>query len=235
LGHDGNGYVTSKSKEPFEKIDIKLTRGADDVWRGKTDNGDDFELAVDAHSVSLRAGDLDMLLTSKGGYIRDGESPESEVIIHPDQSISMHTSDEGSADIAKSGDGTMMAITDKGERQILYPVELSSDKTADGKLFINGGGPFHIPNIKVEPDGQFEILGENVKGVKKDDGTYFAELPDGRTVTRNTDKSVVCTVPMGFSELQVSFKDDGKLTVSAEGDSFTFEPPEIHSPYLKHQ
>ncbi|CAN5529113.1 hypothetical protein BH10CYA1_BH10CYA1_32660 [soil metagenome] len=232
LNSDGAGCVesTKKSEFPFK---IPLKRGADEIWRGKTEDGEDFELAVDAHSISLKNGDVDMLLTSKGGYIRDPEIG-TNMIIHPDSSVTMDTTDEGSANIGVGPDGTVLAISDVGSREIIYPFGVMVKKTAKGEVLITGGGPFKLPRVKVASDGSFELSEENgdkTESSKVSNGTFSATLPDGRLVTRKPDNSIIFTLPIDGDHLQMTFGSDDTATFEVSGrQSISYAPLPLKAP-----
>lgn len=241
LAANGSGYLRMQQPKSsgagYETTEIKLARGANNVWAGTTENGDPLELSIDDHSVRVRSDDLDMLLTTNGGYIRDPADADSAIFINTDGSVTM--SEHGKiATIARNPDnGILMAKERDGSFVIQYPFGSGYHRNADGTGGFNGSRG--LPNVGIKADGTITVYDEetekDVPVTQSDNGISQAKLQSGVTVNYDSKKKLLSFVlPVDPDDPSVN------LTLSFdEGGTFTLRPPaggaiEMKPPVIKY-
>jgi hypothetical protein len=225
----------------MQSQEIKLTKRPDGVWTGDLD-GSEIELAIDEHSVRLTTSDMDMLLTTNGGFVRDPSNPKfGATFINRDGSVSMNDPELGSsAEIAKSKDGIVLAQVSDGSREVQYPFDAILVNDGKGNIRIKSKGL--IPDLASTADGELTIFHDATSTSAKPgaDGNTVIKLESGMTVTRQKEGNIVVSTPIevdpaaGFEHdlaVQFTFSPDGTLTISTPfGDPMVLHPPEIKRP-----
>jgi hypothetical protein len=240
LPASGTGHLKFTMKD-MQSQEVKLTKRPDGVWTGDLD-GSEINLAIDEHSVRLTTGDMDMLLTTNGGFIRDPSNPKfGATFINRDGSVSMDDPEFGSsAEIAKSKDGIVLAQVSDGSREVQYPFETILVNDGKGNIRIQSKGL--IPGVVSTADGELTVIREGTSTSAKPgaDGTTVVKLENGMVVTRQKDGNIVVSMPIeadptlsaeADAAVHFSFSPDGTLTVSSPfGEPIVLHPPEIKRP-----
>jgi hypothetical protein len=241
----GHFEVKTETASPVPGIDtmlpkmrIELERAKDGTWWGKDDGGNEMQLAIDDHSVRVRMSDMDMLVTTKGGFMRDPTDPNFAVYMNPD----------GTTTLVENGNTHEIAY-DKGFRRVLdsdgtnwytYPFETTIRVDPDKTMHI-GVIPM-LPEMKVTPQGEISGMDEDGKQFKASagpDGKTSVGLPDlnaqGMVVSRNLLRDTNGVLTANFKrhsdnvEAQIEVHPDG-MVVFNFGHRVEFRPPEIRRP-----
>lgn len=238
LAANGSGYlryrVPAIFNSPSRDAEIKLTKGADGVWLGKDKDGEDFELAVDEHSVRMRTPDTDMLLTSNGGYFRDPNDADSAMFINTDGSVTMSENGKIATIAVNPESGIRMAKERDGSFIIEYPFRSNYWKNADGEIGISGKG--RLPNINVAADGTLTVRDDDGKTelpIKTlADGTRETTTTSGMKVSFDKGGKFTFTIPVDPSDptinVTLELEAAGTFTIRAPGrDPIELKPPTI--------
>jgi hypothetical protein len=241
LAANGSGYLRMQAPKLFgggsEPKEIKLTRGSNNGWSGVTENGDPLELSIDDHSVRVRSDDMDMLLTTNGGYIRDPGDPNFAIFINTDGSLTMNE-DGKVATIARNPEnGILMSKERDGSISVKYPFGADYYRNADGTAGFDG--THGLPNVGIKADGTITVFDkEAVKEAavtRTADGISQAKLQSGVVVNYDSGKKLLSFV------LPVD-PDDPSVNVTMsydEGGTFSLRPPvgdsiEMKPPVIKY-
>jgi hypothetical protein len=241
LKSNGQGYLKI-SMSGVTSQDLKLTRRSDGVWTGDLD-GSELNLAVDEHSVRLTTSDMDMLLTSNGGFVRDPSDPSSgATFLNRDGSVTMVERNGLSAEIARGNNGVVLALVSDGSREVQYPINATLVNDGKGNISISSTGP--IPHLVSTSEGELTVfLADKQTSAKPGaDGNSVVVLESGTVVTRDKDGNITVSLPIAAVEdladplneipkVNVSFSPEGVLTVSDPfGRMAVLSPPEIKRP-----
>ena len=216
----------------LEPMKLELTRAKDGTWWGKDKDGAELQMAIDDHSVFVTTAEMEMLMTSGGGYIRNLEHPDFAVYIRPDGTASM-TENGKSAEMATNEQGVTRLIENNGMNFYMYPFKMNMRVDPDNAMFISGGAV--VPRLDITAVGDMTVYTEDGPGdtAKADEtGTTTLDLKDGRKVVRNNDGLVTITAAHPVAgDISIKIHRDGKYEFSASNvGEMTFTAPEIRRP-----
>ncbi|MFN8657950.1 MAG: hypothetical protein U0105_16540 [Candidatus Obscuribacterales bacterium] len=239
LAANGSGYLRLQEPKLFgggtEAKEIKLTKGASNVWSGVTESGDPLELSIDDHSVRVRSDDMDMLLTTNGGYIRDPGDPNFAMFINTDGSVTMNE-DGKVATIARNPDnGILMSKERDGSISVKYPFGAGYYRNADGTAGFEGSRA--LPNVLIKADGTITVFDQealkDVPVTQSADGISQGKLQSGAVVSYDKAKKLLSfALPVDPDDPSVnvtlSFDEGGTFSLRPPvGDAIEMKPPII--------
>lgn len=243
---DGKGSLEIKSPiensfggifSQLEPSKIALERHRDGTWWGKDKDGQELQMALDDHSVRLTMSDMDMLLTTKGGFLRDPSDPAFTIFINADGTMTVV--DEGkTADMATSEQGVTLVQENDGTKYFVYPFDLNLKVAPDKSMVLSGAGV--IPRMSVSATGDIAVHRKDIDNPDAPDleakananGEATITLEDGRQIARNKDGVLRVTANHAvFGQLEVLIEPNGKYVFSGENlGNLTLTPPTIRRP-----